>query len=171
MKLLENEIILEEIEHSNRIPFRLEDMITIPFFIAFSCIISFIFFQVVGESKKDIVIYFIYPMAVLFAIFMTIGRIFIRWYKTKTSRFYISNQRIIFTDISGKLINKSFKLIDLEINYREDLNSNGFIIIGEQEPLFQGRGINFLENQDVMYNVYKVKEIFDKIKATKYNVV
>ena len=170
MKLKENEKILEEIVHSNRIPFRLEDMLTIPFFIFFSFIISMIFSLSIDESKKDIVNFFIYPFAALFALFMTVGRIFIRWYKTKISRFYISNQRIIFTDKSGKLIDKSFKLDGLEINYREDLYGSGYIIIGKQEPLFQGRGINLFEDQDVMYNVYRVKEIFDKINNMKYNV-
>lgn len=170
MKLKENEVILEEIQHSNRIPFRLEDMLTIPFFILFSFIVSFMFSQAIDESKKDVATYFIYPMAGLFAIFMTIGRIFIRWYKTKTSRFFISNKRIIFTEKTGKLIDKSFKLEGIEISYREDLYGSGYIIIGKPEPLFQGRGINFLEDQDVMYNVFKVKEVYDKINNSKYNV-
>ncbi|MFC0426330.1 hypothetical protein [Chryseobacterium scophthalmum] len=166
MKLRENEKIIEEIEHSNRIPFRLEDMLTIPFFIGFSFVVTFILSQSI-ESRKDVIYYLIYPMMILFAIFMTLGRIFIRWYKTKTSRFYISNQRIIFTDKTGKLIDKSFKLENLEISYREDLYGSGYIIIGKPEPLIQGRGINFFEDQDVMYNVYRVKEIFNKINFAK----
>ena len=145
-------------------------MVTIPFFIFFSFMVSHFFSHSLDESKKDLATYFIYPMAGLFALFMTFGRICIRWYKTKTSRFYLSNQRLIFTDKKGQFIDKSFKLDGIEISYREDLYGSGYIIVGKPEPLFQGRGVNFFENQDVMYNVLHVKKVFDLINDSKNKV-
>jgi len=165
MKLEENETILEEIHHSNKIPLRLEDMLTIPFFVMF----AFIFVLITSNitDNKDVIYYFIYPSATIFVVIMTLRRIFLRWFKTKTSRFFLSNKRLIFSDVAGKIIDKSFSIKNLEISYRENLHGNGYIIIGKPEPLFQGRGINMFEDSDVMYNVTNVKKIFDRINSLK----
>ena len=165
MKLEENETILEEIHHSNKIPLRLEDMLTIPFFTVFAFIFVFVTSNI--TDNKDVIYYFLYPIATIFVVIMTVGRIFLRWFKTKTRRFFLSNKRLIFSDKTGKIIDKSFPLKNLEISYRENLNGNGYIIIGKPEPLFQGRGINFFEDSDVIYNVNNVKKTFDRIYSEK----
>lgn len=168
MNLKKNETIIKEIAHTNEIPFRLEDLLTIPFFIFFAFVFVIVF-SFNDHMNRDLLNYFLIPLAIIFSIFMTIGRIFIRWYKTKTSRFFITNERIIFSDELGKLVEKSFN-IGIELSYRENLYGNGYITIGKPASLFRRRGINLVEDTDVMYNVLGVKEIFDEIKNIQDNV-
>lgn len=163
MNLKDGEIIIQEIEHSNKIPFRLEDLIRMPF-----AIIFMVFFVLIFDNKeginKDLFHFFLIPLIVLFLIYLTIGRIFIRWYVVKSSRFFLTNKRLIFVDLTGRLINKSFDLSNVPLSCRESVNGNGYIIIGKTEPLFQGRGINLFEDKDVMYNLKNVKKVYEEIK-------
>ncbi|MFN0255928.1 hypothetical protein [Pedobacter ureilyticus] len=164
MKLEENEIIVQKIDHSNKIPFRLEDLITFPFFIIFSIVGSNIFKEI---SSKEIYYVFILPVIAILTFFLTFGRILIRWHITRTTIFYLTNYRIIFVDNASGFTDKSFHLKEIEINYTEYLNGKGFIIIGKSKPVFSGRGVNFFEDKNVIYNVINVKKVFDLIKNVK----
>ncbi|MEG1227776.1 MAG: hypothetical protein RSD71_03685 [Flavobacterium sp.] len=182
MNLREGEVLIQEIQHTKKIPFRLEDLITIPIFTSF-----FIILKILLTPSKDTKInnyeelyyYFIIPILLFFYFLMTIGRILIRWFKTKTTVFFLTNQRIIFCDSNSQTINKSFELENLILNYREKANNSGYIIIGEPESIatssnnvFMNRtGINFFEDKNVMYNISKVKSVFDLIVKTKSSLI
>lgn len=182
MNLKPGETLIQEIKHAKKIPFRLEDLVTIPIF-------TFIFFGITSllnpsqnfkiNHYEELYYYFIIPTFTILYLFLTVDRIFIRWFKTKTTDFFLTNQRILFCDSHSKIMNDSFELENLILNYREKTNNYGYIIIGEPEsiagnsknpPMFN-MGINFFEDKNVMYNIPKVKSIFDLIIKTKSDLI
>lgn len=182
MILKPGETLIQEIKHTKKIPFRLEDLVTIPIF-------TFIFFVIITllNPSQDFKInhyeklyyYFIIPILTFLYLLLTVGRIFIRWFKTKTTDFFLTNQRILFCDSHSKIMNESFELENLIINYREKANNYGYIIIGEPEsiagnsknPSMSYIGINFFEDKNVIYNIPKVKSVFDLIIKTKSDLI
>lgn len=182
MILKPGETLIQEIKHTKKIPFRLEDLVTIPIF----TIILFGIITLLNPSRdfkinhyEELYYYFIIPMLTFLYLLLTVGRIFIRWFKTKTTDFLLTDQRIIFCDSHSKIMNESFELENLILNYREKANNYGYIIFGEPEsiagnsknlPMFS-IGINFFEDKNVMYNIPKVKSVFDLIIKTKSDLI
>lgn len=178
MKLKEGEVLVQEIRHTNGTPFRIEDLFTIPVFTIFFTILV-ILLKPSEDSDisnyKELYIFFIIPILILFYLFLTIGRILIRLFKTKSTKFFLTNQRIIFCDLNSEIINESFKLENSILNYREKANNSGYIIIENQKEIARGaetlfisqRGINLFEEKNVIYNITNVKSVFDLIIATK----
>ncbi|SNR78417.1 hypothetical protein [Flavobacterium sp. ov086] len=178
MILKREEVLIQEIEHTKKIPFRLEDLVTIPIF----TFITLVLIILIKPSKdiqinnyQELYYYFIIPILTFFYFLLTLGRILIRWLKTRATKFFLTNQRIIFCDSNSKIINESFELKNLILNYREKANDYGYIIIGEPESIAGNptdsfifrSGINFFEDKNVMYNIPKVKSVFDLIIKTK----
>ncbi|MCV9931155.1 hypothetical protein OIU80_02575 [Flavobacterium sp. LS1R47] len=178
MKLREGEVLVQEIRHTKEIPFRLEDLFTIPIF-TINFIILIILLKPSEDSEinnhKELYYYIIVPILISFYLFLTIGRISIRLFKTKSTKFFLTNQRIIFRDLNSEIINESFKLENLILNYKEKANDSGYIIIKKQEEIAKSeetsfisqRGINFFEEKNVIYNIANVKSVFNLIIATK----
>jgi len=170
MVLNDGEKVIKKIGHSDNIPFRLEDLVTVPFFTAWCYLVLLILEPYTSENIRDygnIYNYFLFPFLVLTGIYLTIGRVFKRWVNTKNVDFFITNQRIVFCNRVNRNIIKSFDLYDLQISFREKLNNNGFIIIGKEEPLFRKKGVNLLEDKNVMYNVYNVRKEYETIVEAK----
>jgi hypothetical protein len=143
MELNDYEKVIKEIEHSNRIPFRLEDLISVPFFICWCYVVLLIFEPYTVENIRDYGGLYHYGMlllVILAGMYVTIGRIFTRWIKTKKVVFFVTNQRVIFCNRKNGNISKSFDLSDLQISIREKSNNSGFIILGEKESFFRRRG-------------------------------
>jgi hypothetical protein len=182
MKLEEGEVLVQEIKNTKEIPFRLEDFFTIPIFtLFFTTLIILLKPSENSEinSYKELYYFFIVPILILFYLSLTIGRILIRSFKTKSTKFFLTNQRIIFRDLNSEIINKSFKLENSILNYREKANDSGYIIIESQEEITKNaetlyipqRGISFFEEKNIIYNITNVKSIFDLITTTKNELI
>lgn len=182
MKLREGEVLVQEIKHTKEIPFRLEDIFTIPTFTIFFAILI-ILLKPSEDSEtnnyNELYYYIIIPILISFYLFLTIGRILTRLFKTKSTKFFLTNQRIIFCDLNSEMINESFKLENLILNYREKANNSGYIIIESQEEITKNaetlyipqRGINLFEEKNTIYNITNVKSVFDLITVTKNKLI
>ncbi|MBF4517486.1 hypothetical protein IRZ71_14065 [Flavobacterium sp. ANB] len=182
MNLKAGEVLIQKIEHTKKIPFRLEDLATIPVFTFIFTILIILLTpskNIKINNYAELYYYFIIPILIFFYLLLTVGRIFIRWLKTKTTDFFLTNQRIIFCDSHSQIMNKSFELENLILNYREKANDYGYIIIGQPESIATSSnnlfmthvGINFFEDKNIMYNIPKVKSVFDLIIKTKSNLI
>lgn len=182
MKLQEGEVLVQEIKHTKEIPFRFEDLFTIPIFTLFFTILIILLQPSENpeiNNYKELYYFFIIPILILFYLFLTIGRILIRLFKTKSTKFFLTNRRIIFRNLNSEIINESFKLENSILNYREKANDSGYIIIENQEEINRSaetlyisqRGISFFEEKNIIYNITNVKSVFDLIIATKNELI
>ena len=181
-----NENIIKEIDSFQTIPFRLNDLFTIPIFIFIGTVILIILNP---EEKSEQTYYqlyyiFILPLIILMTLFLTLGRIFIRWYNLKSLKYILTNQRILFIDKQFNNVVKAFELNEIEIDYTENASNNGSIIIEVLGPkeyvdsleiasLFftkRTRGIPLSENKNIMYNISSVRLVFKKIIETQKNI-
>lgn len=95
MILKREEVLIQEIEHTKKIPFRLEDLVTIPIF----TFITLVLIILIKPSKdiqinnyQELYYYFIIPILTFFYFLLTLGRILIRWLKTRATKFILLNK-------------------------------------------------------------------------------
>lgn len=89
--------------------------------------------------------------------------IYIRYNNTNGIVYLITNERIMFLR-KGNII-KQKKLKDIkEVTFENSGNNTGYIILGEVEPLFDGRGLSISEDKYVLDNLTNYKEVSDLIK-------
>ena len=101
-------------------------------------------------------------------LFFILKAILIRLNNTNGMKYLISNKRIIF--FKNGIIKKEKKMNDInEVSYENSGNNKGYIILGEVEPLFVGRGISFSEDKYVLDNLINYKEVSELIKKLTNN--
>ena len=89
--------------------------------------------------------------------------IYVRYNNTNGMKYLISNKRILF--IKNGIIKKQKSLNNIdEVTYENSGNDKGYIILGEVEQLFAGRGISFSEDEYVLDNLTNYKQVSDLIK-------
>lgn len=131
--------------------------LTISFGVGLTEHIGFLFFGIIG-------------------LIYILNAIYIRYNNTNRIKYLISNERIIFLKDGNVIKQKEFKNIT-EVTYENSGNDRGYIILGEVEPLFAGRGISFSEDKYVLDNLTNYKEVSELIKQlienkkTKHNNV
>lgn len=181
-----NENVIKEIDSFQTIPFRLNDLFTIPIFIFIGMVILIILNP---EEKSEQTYYqlyyiFIIPLIILMTLFLTLGRIFIRWHNLKSLKYILTNQRILFIDKQFNNVVKAFELNEIEIDYTENVSNSGYIIIKVLEPkeyidslevvgfffTKRTRGIPLSENNNIMYNISNVRLVFKKIIEIQKNI-
>ena len=94
--------------------------------------------------------------------------VYTRYTNTNGITYLITNERVLFLKNGNIIKQKEFKNIN-EINYENSGNDRGYIILGEVEDLFEGRGISFEENIYVLDNLTNYKEVSDLLKKLMKN--
>lgn len=172
-KFLEADEKIEKVISKRKyLPLRNEDWIKIPMFIFF-VFFSFLFTN--NWNLKNNVNIFTFTFIALFLFFLI--KIINNYYKRYLNAFIwkliITNKRLIIIDHYEKVIKSYFFNQFPEILYEENAYGNGCIIIGKKEPLFGVSksmthyrvGVNFDENDTILYNIENVKDVFNELSS------
>jgi hypothetical protein len=96
-------------------------------------------------------------------LFFILKAILIRLNNTSKMKYLVTNKRVIF--LKNGIIKKEKKINDInKVSYENSGNNKGYIILGEVEPLFAGRGISFREDKYVLDNLTNYREVSELIK-------
>lgn len=174
----ENEKLIKKITHYQSIPFRLVDLFTAPVFVIFGITFLYILQPIEKSNFNYSNLYYILiiPLTTLFVLFVTIGRILMRWYRLKSLKYILTNQRILFLDSQFENIVESFELRNIEIDYTEKSDNTGYIIIDTpqiKDELFtsgSGKGgLKIFESPNIIYNIEEVRLVYKLIIETQKN--
>lgn len=168
MTLYEHEHIAFEIEHTKKLPFRLEDWIRSSVFIGLS-IAAIASIRYEGFISMGSVF-------LLFIFFYGIRPLFQRWKRLQPLKYFVTNERLILFNTEENEIEHSFAFTTFpEIHVHENLKNAGYIIIGESEPTFAHTGlkwgVNLNDHQLVLENIPEVRNVYEllmeKVESAK----
>ena len=168
MTLYEHEQIVFEIEHTKKLPFRLEDWIRSSVFIGLSiaAIASIRYEGFISMGSVFLLVIFFYGIRPLY----------LRWKKLQPMQYFVTNERLILFNNEVDEIQHSFAFTSFpEIHLHENLRNFGYIIIGESEPTFAQTGlkwgVNLNDHQLVLENIPEVRKVYqllmEKIEEAK----
>jgi hypothetical protein len=168
MTLNENEEIVFEIEHTKKLPFRLEDWIRSSLFVGLiiAAIASLRFEGFISMGSVFLLVVFFYGIRPLYQ----------RWKRLQPLKYFVTNEGLILFNTEQNEIEHSFAFATFpEIHVHENLRNFGYIIIGESEPTFANSGlkwgVNLNDHQLVLENIPEVRKVYEllmeKIEAAK----
>ena len=158
MTLNEHEQIAFEIDHTNKLPFRLEDWIRSSIFVGLM-IAAFAFMRSEGLFSMGSVF-------LLLVFFVGIRPLYQRWKRLRSLKYFVTNERLILFNAERNEIQHSFAFtLFPEIHLNENLRNFGYIIIGESESTI-GRsglkwGVNLNNHQLVLENIPEVRKVYE----------
>lgn len=164
------------VKKKKSIPLRKEDFLKIPMLIFASIFIYFFFKNDYFKGKNPFLnLYFIFfGVLTISFIFYVLNNFYKRYLNVFRTEHILTNKRLIIVDHKHKIQEffyyENFPKVEFEENI---FNSNGSIIIGEREPLLaESRslisyrvGVNFSENDTIIYNVINIKNIYNDLKS------
>jgi hypothetical protein len=168
MTLNEHEQIAFEIEHTKKLPFRLEDWIRSSIFVGLSiaAIASIRYEGLVSMGSVFLLVVFFYGIRPLYQ----------RWKRLQPLKYFVTNERLILFNVELNEIQHSFAFTSFpEIHVHENLRNFGYIIIGESEATFAQTGlkwgVNLNDHQLVLENIPEVRKVYqllmEKVEAAK----
>jgi hypothetical protein len=168
MTLNEQEQIAFEIEHTKKLPFRLEDWIRSSLFVGLSiaAIASIRYEGFISMGSVFLLVVFFYGIRPLYQ----------RWKRLQPLKYLVTNERLILFNAELNEIQHSFAFTSFpEIHLHENLRNFGYIIIGESEETFAQTGlkwgINLNDHSLVLENIPEVRKVYEllleKVEAAK----
>lgn len=166
------EFVIQEIDHSLNVPFRLADLFTIPFFVLLGVFFLFIQSNLL-DKHENFYYFFVVPMTLIVLLSLTVGRIWLRLRNVSNTKYFLTNKRIIFRDAKLDNVLKSFVFNEYGFEYSEKADGSGYIIISKkpksisQFDFWAFRpvvGVPLFENSNIMYNINNVYKIYKLIK-------
>lgn len=168
LTLNEQEQIAFEIEHTKKLPFRLEDWIRSSLFVGLSiaAITSIRYEGFISIGSVFLLVIFFYGIRPLY----------LRWKILQPLKYFVTNERLILFNTIQNEIEHSFAFTTFpEIHVHENLRNFGYIIIGESEPTFAHTGlkwgVNLNDHQLVLENIPEVRKVYDllmeKVESAK----
>ncbi|MEY4289329.1 MAG: hypothetical protein RLZZ30_1417 [Bacteroidota bacterium] len=158
MTLNEHEHITFEIEHTKKLPFRLEDWIRSSLFVGLivAAIASLRFEGLISMGSIFLLVVFFYGIRPLYQ----------RWKRLQPLHYFMTNERLIIFHSEEDEIKHSFYFTSFpEIHLHENLRNFGYIIIGEFEPTFAHTGlkwgVNLNDHQLVLENIPEVRKVYE----------
>lgn len=107
--------------------------------------------------------HFLFLIFGLFVLYQIGKAIFVRYENINGMKYILSNKRILFVKNGIIKKEKLWKEIN-QVTYENSGNDSGYIILGENEPLFAGRGISFSEDKYILDNLNNYSQVSDLIK-------
>ena len=168
MTLNEQEQIAFEIEHTKKLPFRLEDWIRSSLFVGLSiaAIASIRYEGFISMGSVFLLVVFFYGIRPLYQ----------RWKRLQPLKYLVTNERLILFNAELNEIQHSFAFTSFpEIHLHENLRNFGYMIIGESEETFAQTGlkwgINLNDHSLVLENIPEVRKVYEllleKVEAAK----
>ncbi|MGE8342533.1 MAG: hypothetical protein ACN6OI_15995 [Flavobacterium sp.] len=154
------------IQKKRYFPFRLEDLLKLVIFVMFSFFIYQIFYDMERFNTK-FSMHDLIPILMFSTVFIIVGvNFYKRFLVAYKWEYIVTNQRLIIKNHKN-LIEHSFCFNCFpSLSFEENAYGNGFLIIGKKEPVFlESARINLSENDIVLYNIVKVKEIYSILKS------
>jgi len=174
LNLDSTECIELEIIKTKQIPLRNEDWIKIPFFVFFSMLLYFIMENFLFKNfSKGFHAYFIFFLIIyIYIVFVIIRNYYKRYLVGFKWKYIITNKRLLIINHKN-LIENSFYYNDFPKIKLQYGIPNDYIIIGEKEPFLEESnsllnkrvGINFSENDLILYNIESVENIYNTLKS------
>lgn len=174
-----DESIEFEILKNQKLPVRIEDWIKIPFFIFFSFLLYYITKEIsINNFSKVFQVYsFFFSFLYVFIIFTIIKNYYKRYLTAFKWRYILTNKRLLIIDHKNSLQHSFYFDCFPQIELVENLLGHDYIIIGKKESLFEGSGslisyrggINFSEDDILLYNIENIKSIYNLLKSKIVN--
>jgi hypothetical protein len=164
------------------LPLRNEDFIKIPMIVFLLIFAYFIIKNISSEGfSKVFAAYFSFILLLFVYVIFTVIKNYYKRYLVATKwEYIITNKRLIVINHKNSIENSFYYDNFPKIEFGENLNGNGHIIIGEKEPFLAESkslisyrvGVNFSEDDIVLYNIENVKSIYNLIKSRviKYSI-
>ena len=125
-------------------------------------ILAFIFFMTISAYVGFAVSSYFFILFGAIILFIFSRAVAIR-YKNTLSTYIITSKRILFIQ-NDKIIKSKFIESIQTATFENYGNNRGYIILGESEELFAGRGINFTEDEFVLDNLTNYNETAELLK-------
>lgn len=155
-------------------PLRNGDWVKIPMFLIFPFLPYFIIKTPLKELNEGFGIYFLLMLIIfLFFAFTVIKNYYKRYLIAFKWKYIITNKRLLIINHKNSIENSfyydNFPTMELE----ENAYGNGCLIIGEKEPFWAESksltnyrvGVNFSENDFILYNIENVKNVYNILKS------
>jgi hypothetical protein len=160
------------IQKKKYFPFKVEDLLKLLVIVMFSFFINLILNDI-KRFNKDFSVTDLIPLLMMIIVFITLlinfYKRFLIAYKWK---YIVTNQRLVIINHKD-VIESSFYFNDFpSLNFQENAYGNGYLIIGDKEPVFAESksftsyrvGVNFSEEDFILYNIENVKNVYNIIK-------
>lgn len=164
------------------LPLKNEDFIKIPMLVFFS-ILGYLITKNIfsGSFSKEFVAYFWFILLVFtYFLFTVIKNYYKRYLVAFKWKYIVTNKRLIIINHKSSFENSFYYNNFPQITFSENLYGNGYIIIGKEEPflaesssfLHYRVGVNFSEEDFILYNIENVKNVYNSVKSkiTNYSI-
>ncbi|KAF2517905.1 hypothetical protein [Flavobacterium foetidum] len=155
-------------------PFRDEDFLRIPMLIGVLFILYFANNTFSRGFSKGFVAYF-YLISALFSfiLFSVVKNYYKRLLIAFKWKYIVTNKRLFVLNHKNTIEHSFYYDNFPEINFSENLYGNGYLIIGKKQPVFSSSssflhyrmGVNFSEEDLILYNIENVKNVSKLIKS------
>ncbi|PBI88395.1 hypothetical protein BSF41_25230 [Flavobacterium sp. ACN2] len=166
IKLNPDEYIDFSIEKNKYLPFKVEDLLKLIIIVMFSFFVSQIFYDIKRFNKQFSItdlIPLVMMSSVLIILIVNFYKRFLVAYKWE---YIVTNQRLIIKNHKNLIEHSFYFNCFPTLNFEENAYGNGYLVIGEKEPVFLGSSrLNLSENDIVLYNILKVKEVYSILKS------
>ncbi|MDR6761327.1 hypothetical protein J2Y38_001536 [Flavobacterium sp. 2755] len=164
------------------LPLRREDFIRIPM-LAFFSFLAYLMAKNIflNGFSKGFTAYFSFILLIyVYLLFIVIKNYCKRYLVAFKWKYIVTNKRLLILNHKNSIENSFYYDNFPQIEFTENLSGNGFITIGEKEPFLSESsslisyrvGVNFSEEDIVLYNIKNVKNVCNLIKSriTNYAV-
>lgn len=173
IKLNPDEYIDFSIDKNKYLPFKVEDLLKLIILIMLSFFVNQIFYDI-KRFNKQFSITDLIPLAMMSTILIIlIVNFYKRFLVAYKWEYIVTNQRLIIKNHKNLIEHSFYFNCFPSLNYEENAYGNGYLIIGEKESVFSESqsflnyriGVNLSEDDIILYNITKVKEVYSILKS------
>ncbi|MCV2487230.1 hypothetical protein OD917_20015 [Flavobacterium sp. SH_e] len=166
IKLNPDEYIDYSIQKNKNLPFRVEDLLKLVILVMLSFFITQIFHDIKRFNMQFSMAHLILILIISAVIITLLVNFYKRFLVAYKWEYIVTNQRLIIKNHKNLIEHSFYFNCFPSLNFEENAYGNGYLIIGEREPLFtESFRLNLSENDIMLYNIIKIKEVYSILKS------
>ena len=166
IKLIPDEYIDFSIQKNKNLPFRVEDLLKLVILVMLSFFITQIFYDIKRFNMQFSMAHLILILIISAVIITLLVNFYKRFLVAYKWEYIVTNQRLMIKNHKNLIEHSFYFNCFPSLNFEENAYGNGYLIIGEREPLFtESFRLNLSENDIMLYNIIKIKEVYSILKS------
>lgn len=166
IKLNPDEYIDFSIQKNKNLPFRVEDLLKLVILVMLSFFITQIFYDIKRFNMQFSMAHLILILIISAVIITLLVNFYKRFLVAYKWEYIVTNQRLMIKNHKNLIEHSFYFNCFPSLNFEENAYGNGYLIIGEREPLFtESFRLNLSENDIMLYNIIKIKEVYSILKS------
>lgn len=166
IKLNPDEYIDFSIQKNKNLPFRVEDLLKLVILVMLSFFITQIFYDIKRFNMQFSMAHLILILIISAVIITLLVNFYKRFLVAYKWEYIVTNQRLMIKNHKNLIEHSFYFNCFPSLNFEENAYGNGYLIIGERESLFtESFRLNLSENDIMLYNIIKIKEVYSILKS------